>query len=46
MIAMLDIWRPKRPIEGGYIWLPVIFTQDRFILQWQDTWRIEADYQI
>ena len=46
MIAMLDIWRPKRPIEGGYIWLPVTFTQDRFILQWQDTWRIEADYQI
>ncbi len=25
-IAMFDLWRPRNPISGRYMWLPVEFT--------------------
>jgi hypothetical protein len=40
-IFMADRWRPKNPIDGRYIWLPIEFEDDKPILKWQDEWRLE-----
>lgn len=37
-IAMFDVWTPRNPIDGRYIWLPVQFKDGRIVLQWQDHW--------
>jgi len=41
-IALLDIWRPKDAITGGYVWLPVTFEADRFTITWRDTWDLSV----
>lgn len=38
-IFMADRWRPKNPIDGRYVWLPVSFEGDRIVLRWRDEWR-------
>lgn len=42
-IAMFDVWRPGNPIDGGYIWLPVEFEQERVVVKWRDKWSLEQE---
>jgi hypothetical protein len=37
-IAMFDMWRPKNPITGGYVWLPMQFEGEGFKIEWMDRW--------
>jgi beta-glucanase (GH16 family) len=37
-IAMFDIWKPENPISGRYIWLPIEFKEDKFLIAWRDKW--------
>jgi Glycosyl hydrolases family 43 len=39
-IAMFDIWRPKNPIDGGYLWLPIHFENNRILVTYPQTWKI------
>ncbi len=41
-IFMADKWNPKNAIDGRYIWLPVQFNGDKFIVKWYDRWRLEV----
>ena len=38
-IFMADIWTPKYPIYGKYIWLPIKFKNDIPVIEWQDEWK-------
>lgn len=39
-IFMADEWRPKNPIDGRYIWLPITFDDnDMPTVEWQDEWK-------
>ncbi|MDR2038550.1 MAG: family 16 glycosylhydrolase [Bacteroidales bacterium] len=40
-IFMADRWTPKKPIEGGYIWLPVLFNDGLPVLKWADEWDLD-----
>jgi hypothetical protein len=40
-IAMFDIWKPKDPVNAGYIWLPLRFINDQPVIRWQDEWKPE-----
>src|SRR5690554_1946720 len=37
-IFMADRWRPANPIDGRYIWLPVLFEDGLPLLKWFDEW--------
>lgn len=37
-IFMADRWRPKNPIDGRYIWLPVEIEDGKPVLRWRDEW--------
>ena len=39
-IAMFDVWRPKDPIDGRYLWLPVKFQEGRILLTFPPTWKL------
>jgi len=39
-IAMFDLWRPKNPIDGGYLWLPVHFENDRIRVTYPKSWKL------
>ena len=39
-IAMFDVWRPKDPIDGRYLWLPVTFRSGRIIVSHPSSWSI------
>ena len=41
-IAMFDIWKPKKPIKGRYIWLPIEFTDDKMSISWKDKWKLST----
>ena len=38
-IFMADIWRPRRPIDARYIWLPIEFEDGMPIVRWRDEWK-------
>jgi hypothetical protein len=40
-IFMADIWRPRRPSNARYIWLPIEFEDGKPIVRWQDEWTFE-----
>lgn len=40
-IYMGDRWTPNDAINGRYIWLPVEFEGERFILNWKDEWKLK-----
>ncbi len=40
-IAMFDIWKPQMPIDGRYIWLPIVLKQKRISIGWIDDWNID-----
>jgi hypothetical protein len=35
---MADRWRPKKPIDGRYIWLPVEMENGIPVLKWKEEW--------
>lgn len=37
-VFMADMWRPKHPIDGRYMWLPIKFEKDIPYLEWMDEW--------
>jgi len=37
-IFMGDRWTPKTPIDGRYVWLPILFENGKPVLKWQDKW--------
>jgi hypothetical protein len=37
-IFMADRWQPENAIDGRYIWLPILFQNDRIELEWMDEW--------
>lgn len=39
-IFMADRWRPKNPIDGRYVWLPILFENNLPVLRWFDNWDI------
>jgi hypothetical protein len=39
-IFMADRWTPNRPIDGRYVWLPVLFENGLPILKWFDKWNL------
>lgn len=41
-IFMADRWMPENPIDGRYVWLPIIFENDKPVLKWQDEWKLEG----
>lgn len=40
-VFMGDMWRPKFPIDGRYMWLPVKFEKDIPYLEWMDEWDLD-----
>ncbi|MDR2956172.1 MAG: glycoside hydrolase family 43 protein [Prevotella sp.] len=40
-IYMGDRWRPQDAIDGRYIWLPVEFEGERFVIRWRDSWTLD-----
>ena len=41
-IFMGDRWRPRNPIDGRYIWLPVFFENDKPVIHWYDEWDLSV----
>jgi beta-xylosidase len=37
-IFMGDRWRPRNPIDGRYVWLPIVFEEGRPVIRWHDSW--------
>lgn len=37
-IFMADRWRPENPIDGRYVWLPILFEEGLPYLKWFDEW--------
>jgi hypothetical protein len=37
-IAMFDLWRPRNPIDGRYLWLPIHFEEDRPVIAYTAPW--------
>jgi len=40
-IFMADRWTPKTPIDGRYIWLPILFENGKPVLKWFDNWNMK-----
>lgn len=41
-VFMADEWRPKHPVDGRYIWLPVLFENGLPVLKWMDSWTLDV----
>ncbi|MDH6390947.1 hypothetical protein M2480_001934 [Parabacteroides sp. PFB2-12] len=39
-IYMGDRWTPTDAIDGRYIWLPIRFDEERFFIDWQESWSL------
>jgi beta-xylosidase len=39
-IFMADRWRPRNPIDGRHLWLPIQFKDDRPFIEWMDKWNL------
>lgn len=40
-IFMADIWRPNKPSDARYIWLPITFRGGKPVIEWKDSWTLE-----
>ena len=40
-IFMADRWIPSNPIDGRYVWLPIVFEDGLPVLKWFDEWRLD-----
>ena len=43
-IFMADRWKPRNPIDGRYIWLPIHFEDGSPIIKWYDQWDLSVFY--
>ncbi|HDS84509.1 MAG TPA: beta-glucanase [Phycisphaerales bacterium] len=42
-IAMFDVWQPRNPIDGTYIWLPIEFdADDRMVIVYREKWDLSV----
>ena len=41
-ILMFDLWRPKNPIDGRYVWLPVEWDGEKPMVRWRDQWSLRT----
>jgi beta-xylosidase len=41
-IFMADRWQPRNPIDGRYVWLPVLFENGLPVLKWFDNWNLSV----
>lgn len=41
-VFMADMWRPRFPIDGRYMWLPVRFENDIPHIEWSDSWNLNV----
>lgn len=41
-IFMADRWRPRNPIDGRYIWLPITFEGEKPILKFMENWNMSV----
>ena len=41
-IFMADRWRPRNPIDGRYVWLPIVFDHGRPVLEWKENWKLDG----
>jgi len=39
-IFMADQWKPENPVDGRYVWLPVLFENGQPLLKWMNSWKI------
>lgn len=39
-IFMADMWRPKKPSDAHYIWLPIQFKDGKPYVEWMDSWEL------
>jgi len=38
-VAMFDLWRPRNPIDGRYIWLPIEFdANEKMVIRYREKW--------
>lgn len=40
-IFMADRWKPENAIDGRYIWLPIMFENDKPVIHWQEKWQLK-----
>lgn len=45
-IFMADRWNPLNPIDGRYVWLPVLFENGLPVLKWFDEWNLSLFEQL
>ncbi|WP_316793646.1 glycoside hydrolase family 43 protein [Pedobacter frigoris] len=43
-IFMADRWRPKNPIDGRYVWLPITFEDDKPVFRWEKSWKLKDSF--
>jgi len=41
-IYMGDRWRPKNPIDGRYVWLPIKMTEGKPVIEWEKEWDLKS----
>ena len=41
-IAMFDVWQPRNPIDGRYIWLPIEFEEDKMVIRYRKNWDLSV----
>ncbi|WP_417186490.1 glycoside hydrolase family 43 protein [Bacteroides sp.] len=39
-VFMADRWCPENPIDGRYVWLPILFEHGVPVLRWADKWNL------
>jgi Glycosyl hydrolases family 43 len=42
LIFMADRWRPKDPVDGRYVWLPIQWDKGTPFLQWKASWDLSS----
>lgn len=42
-IAMFDLWRPRNPIDGRYLWLPLQFKDGHLLVRFREEWKLSDD---
>jgi hypothetical protein len=40
-VVMFDVWRPDAASTGGYIWLPINFSNNKLQIKWKDSWSLD-----
>ncbi len=41
-VFMADVWKPKKPNESCYIWLPIGFADGMPVIEWKESWTLDV----